>query len=101
NPALSFGAAAVCAVAVAAGIIASSSGRPIATPAPRSTVRRDKCFFVRNTAALLRLPAVSLRALGHARCRDALRFVRMRHGLHAERLASDDTFDDRREAIVL
>src|SRR6186713_1583001 len=41
-------AAAVFASAVWAGIIASSSGSAIAAPAPCSTVRRERCFFVMN-----------------------------------------------------
>ena len=32
---------------IAAGIIDSSSGNPKATPAPRSSVLRERCFFVR------------------------------------------------------
>ncbi len=43
-----FGAAAVAASAVRAGIIASSSGSASVAPTPRSTVRRDRCFFVTN-----------------------------------------------------
>ncbi len=43
-----FGTAAVWASAVAAGIIASSSGSASVTPAPFSTVRRDRCFLVMN-----------------------------------------------------
>jgi hypothetical protein len=35
---------------VAAGNIESSNGRPSATPAPRSSVRREMCFFVMNIA---------------------------------------------------
>ena len=45
--------AAVCASAVRAGIIASSSGRPIVAPRPRSTVRRVRCFLVTNMSLLL------------------------------------------------
>jgi hypothetical protein len=37
----------VSASAVAAGIIASRSGSPIAIPAPRRTVRRDRYFLVK------------------------------------------------------
>ena len=44
----SFLAAAVCDNAVAAGIMASSSGSARLTPAPLSSVRRDRCFFVKN-----------------------------------------------------
>ena len=40
--------AAVCASAVRAGIIASSSGRPSVAPSPRRTVRRVRCFLVTN-----------------------------------------------------
>ena len=47
---VSFGlaGAAVLASAVAAGIMASSKGRPTLTPSPRRTVRRVRCFFVMN-----------------------------------------------------
>ena len=45
-------AAAVCAHAVCAGIIASSSGSAMVAPAPFRTVRRDRCFLVRNMAGL-------------------------------------------------
>jgi hypothetical protein len=44
--------AAVAASAVAAGIIASSSGKASAVPAPLSMVRRDKCFLVMNIVYL-------------------------------------------------
>src|SRR5438093_9742696 len=44
----SFRAAAVCDKAVAAGIMASSSGRARLTPAPFSTVLRERCFLVTN-----------------------------------------------------
>ncbi len=47
-----FEAAAVFANAVAAGDIASSTGSAIVTPRPRSSVRRDMCFFVRNSIGL-------------------------------------------------
>ena len=50
HPMRLFGLAAVCASAVAAGIIESSSGSATAAPAPRSSARRDKCFFVTNIA---------------------------------------------------
>jgi hypothetical protein len=42
------GAAAVFCRGVCAGIIESSSGKATATPAPRSNVRREMCFFVRK-----------------------------------------------------
>src|SRR6185295_5173004 len=41
-------AAAVFAKAVLAGIIASNSGSEMATPAPFRSVRRERCFLVRN-----------------------------------------------------
>ena len=42
------GAAAVCAMAVAAGTIASRKGKAMAMPSPRRTWRRERCFFVMN-----------------------------------------------------
>src|ERR1700730_4973104 len=47
-----FGLPAVCANAVAAGTIASSSGSASAAPAPRRTVRREMCFLVINIVEL-------------------------------------------------
>src|SRR6185503_413273 len=91
NPSRVAGAAAVCANAVPAGIIASSSGSAIVAPAPFNTVRRDKCLRVRNIAALLRsrpsllqsgLPSVDGRPL-------------------PERIARDDAEHDGREAVVI
>src|SRR6185503_20470016 len=73
-------AAAVCASAVAAGTIADRSGKPIAAVPPRSSVRRDKCFFVMNMSA-------SCRLLGFAP--------------HAERNAARDAEDDRLKTIAL
>src|ERR1700730_11053365 len=43
-----FGLAAVLTRGVCAGTIESSSGSANAAPAPRRTVRRDRCFLVRN-----------------------------------------------------
>ena len=43
---LGFGLAAVCASAVAAGTMESRNGSARVAPIPRSTVRRDMCFFV-------------------------------------------------------
>src|SRR5689334_359654 len=51
KPSRGAGAAAVAANAVAAGIIASSSGKPIAMPAPRSTARREMCLRVMNISS--------------------------------------------------
>ena len=45
-----FTAAGVSAIAVPAGIMASSRGSAIDAPTPLRTVRRDRCFLVRNTA---------------------------------------------------
>ena len=62
-------AATVCASAVPAGIMASSNGRAIVAPAPLRTVRRDRCFFVKNITGLLRSRLISsLPALGRG-CR--------------------------------
>src|SRR5687768_2600815 len=85
KPTLSFGAAAVCASAVPAGIMASSSGSAIVAPTPRSTVRRDRCFFVTNIVTLL-LPRV---------------IVGWRRRAEPERLAQSDAGQDRRETVVL
>src|SRR6185503_19024935 len=70
NPMCGFGLAAVWARAVQAGIIASRSGRPTVTPAPRRNVRRERCFFVMNDISLLKsyqLSAISRRlsAIGY------------------------------------
>ena len=53
KPSRAAGAAAVCARAVPAGIIASSSGSAIVAPAPLSTARRDRCLRVKNMAVNL------------------------------------------------
>ncbi len=42
------GFAAVLLIKVCAGIMESSSGSASATPTPRSSVRRDRCFLVMN-----------------------------------------------------
>ena len=47
-----FGVAAVCASSVAAGTMASRSGRASVTPVPRRKVRREMCFFAMNMVAL-------------------------------------------------
>src|SRR5919197_537428 len=82
-----FGLAAVCASAVAAGTIASSSGSASVAPAPFKTVRREMCFLVRNiNGALL---------TGHAQL-----IALSRLHVHLKCLAPDDADDDRRQAIV-
>ena len=54
------GRAAVSRVAWRAGTIPSSSGSATLAPSPRSTVRRDRCFFV------MTIRHSSLRACGRA-----------------------------------
>src|SRR5436189_4550634 len=76
-------AATVCANAVAAGIIESSSGRPSIMPAPRRNVRRGKCFLVRN---------IYLVSPGRGR------FLRLH--VHLERFALHDVEHERRESVV-
>ena len=49
-----------CGVLASAGTIASSIGSAIVTPTPRSTVRRERCFFVMNMRLLL--PSLTQRA---------------------------------------
>ena len=44
--------AGVCAHAVAAGFIASSSGSAMVAPTPFSTVRREMCFLDKYMASL-------------------------------------------------
>src|SRR5690554_4717181 len=46
------GLAAVCASKVAAGTMDSRKGRARTVPAPRSRVRRDRCFLLMNAAIL-------------------------------------------------
>src|SRR5688572_3477409 len=84
-----FGAAAVCASAVIDGIMASSSGRPTATPAPRRKVRRERCFFVMYIAT----PQADLK-VGLYRL-FGCRFP------HLKRRALHNPHHDRREAIVV
>src|SRR6516162_9340392 len=55
KPARRVGLTGVCAQAVCAGTIASSSGSATAAPAPRRNVRRRRCFLVRYKADLLLL----------------------------------------------
>jgi hypothetical protein len=60
-----FGAAAVCASAVAAGIIESSSGSAIVTPMPRRNVRRGSACFLMNVT-VASLPPLKWHAVDHA-----------------------------------
>src|SRR5215510_2944046 len=93
----SFGAPAVCASAVAAGIIASSSGSASVTPAPLSTVRRERCFFVRNmrTSETYVVSGFSRTA----RPPKGGRYVRSTR-LHPKRLTRDDPRHDRQQPGV-
>src|SRR5690242_6671352 len=68
-----------------AGIIDSSNGSASATPAPRSSMRLDRCFFVRygiSTSEVRR---------------------RRRAGLHAlaKRIARDDRLHERAKRVVI
>src|SRR6266850_1370776 len=91
------GAAAVCASAVAAGTIASSSGSANVTPAPLRKVRRGKCFFETNmlSAPLLRVPGA--RGLDLVARNGGLLTLR----IHLERLASDNAEHQRGETVLI
>src|ERR1700733_7027961 len=89
-----FGVAAVCACAVEAGIIASSSGSASVTPVPFKTVRREMCFLVINIAAVFSYvlpPMLSSRPL---------LVVGARLHVHLKRSALHDTQDDCGEGVV-
>src|SRR5436190_8505669 len=58
------GVAAVSAVRVSAGTMASSSGSDRVAPMPRSTVRRDTDDFEMNMSALLYLPGLRVANCG-------------------------------------
>ena len=53
-----FGFAGVCASAVIAGTIASSTGSPTAAPMPRRNVRRGREVFVMNMVSQLNPPSL-------------------------------------------
>src|SRR5512139_3590978 len=92
------GLAAVFTWAVRAGTIASSSGSPSATPAPRRNVRRGNAILMMfMTTILLCLSCSQLpqRDLG---CRTHRR--RLRGPAHLERRAPNNPQDDVREAIA-
>src|ERR1700733_2165056 len=95
-----FGAAAVCASATLAGIIASSKGNATTAPTPRNTVRRDKCFFVMNITGKSSGASVRYRHLRHFHIRLA-RTLGRGHLLHLECGACDNAEQDGREAIVI
>src|SRR5580692_907899 len=94
------GAAAVCTRATVAGIIASSNGSAITAPTPRRTVRRDKCFLVRNIMSDPSDHSMRYRNLRHLHVRLARTLARG-HPLHLECRAGDDADQDRREAIMV
>src|SRR5262249_8392751 len=91
------GAAAVCANATPAGIIASRSGKARVAPALRKTVRRDKCFFLRNVIAVLLL---ILGYITGGLARGLLGGVGQLH-VGLERRALHDAEDKRREPVVI
>src|SRR5690606_25811240 len=90
-----------------AGFIASRRGSAIQAPAPRSTVRRERCFFVMNMRTALLSPRFAVsgkRAPTPFFARSVRRHdgaLRLRGPAHQERIARHDLPDDRREAIVV
>src|SRR5687768_14305782 len=102
------GAAAVCAHAVPAGIMASSSGSAMVAPAPLRTVRRDRCFLNRNISKLLLKGRPEGRPLPHpgnpgysSRRRFRDRPVRVVGFPLSERVARNHAKDDGLEAVVV
>src|ERR1700722_11759172 len=95
-----FGAAAGWARATAAGIIASSNGSATTAPTPRSTVRRDKCFLVRNIMSNPLAHSVRYQHLSHFHVRlpGALSGG---HLFHLKVRTCYDSDQDRREAVVV
>src|SRR2546430_15484677 len=89
------GAAAVCASAELAGIIASRSGSASVQPALFRNVRRRMCFFAMNIWLSGSLAAGLFRGDGVTRHRPFLNLH-----VHLERLAVDDAEDERGETIV-
>src|SRR6188508_2244751 len=94
SPRRGLGAAGVCASTVAAGIMASSSGRARVAPAPFRTARRDRCFLNTNMIRGLSFPRLLDR-----RCLQGCRLAR---GFSlAEGIARDDAEDDRLETVIV
>src|SRR6478736_8997792 len=92
-----FGAAAVFASAVAAGIIASSSGSATAAPVPFSTVRRERCLRV-----MYMLASSLLARLGHrTRIGDQRAILLRGRAVGQECRAGHDAHDQRREPVVI
>src|SRR4029453_4701254 len=91
NPARNEGAAAVCASAVLAGIMASSKGSAIVAPRPRRNVRRGRCFFVMNMTVLSLL----------SRCHPLFSLGKLRDALHLEIWTLHNTKHDRRKLVIV
>src|SRR5262249_5560425 len=100
NPRRGLGDAAVCASAVHAGTIASSRGRPMATPAPRRNVRRDRCFFVMNIRQLHGSRPTPPCGISHISPRRHLLYF-LRHFPHLKRHALHNAHNDGREPVVV
>src|SRR5262245_10584909 len=94
------GAAPVCANATPAGSIASSSGSAMQLPAPRNTVRRERCFFVMNISYLLSPLALLLRVLRSHRRRGRT-VVLGGDTPRTKRIAFDERPHQRRKTIVV
>src|SRR5687768_15250848 len=97
--------AGVCAHAVAAGFIASSSGSAMLAPTPFRTVRRETCFW--NTNIVVRPSRFSLLSSTPGgpegpplRLRSVRRHSRLWHPSHPELLAPHDTLDQRRKPVI-
>src|SRR5579862_9039686 len=96
-PKCGVGFAAVCAKAVRAGIMASSSGSARAVPTPRRTVRRVKCFLVMNIWMLLFCFA-SLLLRGHLR---GGRWLNGFYHTRLERRRGNNSHHNRRELVIV
>src|SRR5579883_837555 len=95
--------AAVLRRGVCAGTIESSSGSAKLTPIPRSTVRRERCLFVRY-AIFVYLPLlerVSITAVRRLSLRSRVRRRRAFGRPHLERYALHHTQNKSRKAIVI
>src|SRR2546422_8214149 len=87
-----FGAAGVCASAVAAGTMASRSGNANVTPAPWRKVRRGMCFLVINILIALLFIFIPIFILNAG-------FLQLQ--IHLKRLALDDAKNQRRKMIAI
>src|SRR5882757_7332022 len=97
-----FGAAAVFESATPAGIIADNKGKATLAPAPRSTVRRLRCFFRINIAWFPYSLLSAARSAGRGNFSllgfRVLLVTRLRHFRHLKRFARHDAEHDRRQA---